>query len=147
MNCDRKKFRWQNVCVDSWLQKRINWTFGAGWLNAVIGGNLHYYRGVDPPDHHAMLGMNNCETFWGGIPGQHCKSANWCHKLPLFISSLVKAQLIFFKPRVLFNIQRHLLFSSSMLKLRSESVIQLHFFRVLIISSPNSTSSLSDCQW
>lgn len=32
-------------------------------------------KGVDPPSHPVLLGVNDCETSWGGIPGQHC---NWC---------------------------------------------------------------------
>lgn len=31
------------VFINSWLKKKIYWTFGAGGLNAVIGGSLHCY--------------------------------------------------------------------------------------------------------
>lgn len=78
------------VFINSWLKKtkQINLLDFWCWLTECC----HWWFfallwGGDPPGHRVVLGVNDCETFWGGIPGHHCKSANWCHEIPPLLHS------------------------------------------------------------
>lgn len=48
--------------ASSVLTSGIHWC--AHLLNVIVSGPLHFERGVDLPDHHVLLGVKDCETFW-----------------------------------------------------------------------------------
>lgn len=56
------------TCGNAWL---LNTVLDYLMLSlVVVGGHLHYWKGVSPPQCHVL---NDYETFCGGIPGQHRK--------------------------------------------------------------------------